>query len=189
MLSHLTPEGFDYFFRNGGRTLFRQFQVEIPVVLALNGPARIHTEFFFGADIVLVSEGATISDTNHLSVGYAIGASGIAWEYLAGPMRARRLIFGFEEMTAAETSAAGLACEVLPQAELMPRARALALELSRLPLATSRALRLAFHQGERLAYARDYAPGAGLLGLSLLDRTAPPTPTAPHREPGLRGAA
>lgn len=99
-----------------------------PVVTAINGMvAGGGLHFIGGSDINICSDNATFFDT-HVAVGKV---SGLETVELLGriPFDAvakLALLGGSERMSAEEARAVGLVSEVVPQEELMPRARQLA---------------------------------------------------------------
>ncbi|WP_287042020.1 enoyl-CoA hydratase/isomerase family protein [Mycobacterium sp.] len=133
VLGHMHPADGDYFYENGRRTLLRQFRIPVPIVLAVNGPALVHAEFFLGADVVLAADTASFADTNHLPIGVAIGGSGILWESVLRSARAKDFIFGQRALTASQALDLGVVNEVLPADQLHDRALEHARRLAALP--------------------------------------------------------
>ncbi|MDA7415974.1 enoyl-CoA hydratase-related protein [Xenophilus arseniciresistens] len=103
----------------------------VPVVSALNGPLGGG-----GIGLALLADIVLAADTAKLRGGYAsIGLSpdvGASWALtrLAGPMRAKQILFSARAFSAQECLAFGLYAQVLPPDELMPAALALATELA-----------------------------------------------------------
>jgi enoyl-CoA hydratase len=101
--------------------------VRKPVIAAVNGPAITGGfELALGADFILASERAFFGDT-HARVGVFPG--GGMTVYLAqavGVRRARQLSYTGELIDAVEALRLGLANEVLPHDDLLPRAREVA---------------------------------------------------------------
>ena len=50
-----TPRGYDKIYREGRKVLMNILDIEAPLIAAVNGPARLHTEFVLLADIVLAT--------------------------------------------------------------------------------------------------------------------------------------
>jgi enoyl-CoA hydratase/carnithine racemase len=99
-----------------------------PVITAVNGMVvggGLH--FIADSDLILCSENATFFDT-HVKVGLIAGLEpvGLARRIPFEAVMRMALLGGSERMTAEEAKAVGLVGEVVPQAELMPRARELA---------------------------------------------------------------
>lgn len=114
------------------------FGIDIPTIAAINGPAIAHTEFALLCDITLAAETATITDP-HLPSGVAAGdGQQLTLQELIGTKRAAYRMFTGEPILAAEALAIGLVNEVLPAAELLPRAWELARTIMRSPRAARR---------------------------------------------------
>lgn len=99
-----------------------------PVVTAVNGMVvggGLH--FVADSDLVVCAEHATFFDT-HVRVGLIAGLEpvGLARRIPLEAVLRLALLGGSERMTARQALALGLVGEVLPAAEVMPRARALA---------------------------------------------------------------
>jgi enoyl-CoA hydratase len=101
--------------------------VSKPVIAAVNGPAITGgLELALGCDFIIASERAYFGDT-HARVGVFPG--GGMTVYLAeaiGVRRARQLSYTGELVDAREALRLGLANEVVPHGELLPRAREIA---------------------------------------------------------------
>ncbi len=125
----------------------------VPVVAAVNGPALIHAEIAVLSDIVLAAEHAEFADLAHIPGG-AVPGDGVhtVWPMLLGPNRGRYFLLTGERIGADEARRLGVVGEVLPAADLMPRARELAHQLARLPAPTLRYTRrlLVRHLQQRL---------------------------------------
>ena len=103
-----------------------------PVITAVNGMAvggGLH--FVADSDLVIAAEHATFFDT-HVKVGLVAGLEpvGLARRIPLEATLRMALLGGSERLSAAEAKAIGLVGEVLPAAELMPRARELAAKIA-----------------------------------------------------------
>jgi enoyl-CoA hydratase len=98
-----------------------------PVIAAVNGPAVTGgLELVLNCDIVLASEKAVFADT-HARVGVMPGwGLTVLLPQAVGRSLARQMSLTGDFITAAQACAAGLASEVVPHAELLPRAKAVA---------------------------------------------------------------
>jgi enoyl-CoA hydratase/carnithine racemase len=47
--------GFDKFYREGKKVLMNILDIEVPMIAALNGPVRLHSEYALLADVVLAT--------------------------------------------------------------------------------------------------------------------------------------
>ncbi len=98
-----------------------------PLIAAVNGPAMTGgLELALGCDFILASEQARFGDT-HLKIG-ALSGSGMnsRLPHAVGLRWAKQMVLTCQPLDAATALRIGLANEVLPHAELLPRARALA---------------------------------------------------------------
>jgi len=103
-----------------------------PVITAVNGMAcggGLH--FVADSDLVVAADTATFFDT-HVRVGLVAGLEpvGLTRRMPLEAVLRMALLGGAERMSAEQALALGLVGEVLPQAEVMPRARALAAMIS-----------------------------------------------------------
>ena len=117
------------------RTLFRQMfkalrDVPQPMIAAVHGFALGGgTELAMLADFVVASEDAQFGLTE-TSLGIIPGGGGTqSLPRLIGRNKAKELIFSARRISAAEAHALGLVNHVVPRAELLARARALAEEI------------------------------------------------------------
>ena len=109
--------------------------IPVPVIGAVNGPATLHAELAVLSDIVLAADHAEFADLAHGIHGVVPGDGvHVVWPMLLGPNRGRYFLLTGERIGAAEAKALGVVGEVMPQAELMPRARELAEGLARHPI-------------------------------------------------------
>jgi len=131
-----TPEGSDDYSDEairdgGGRVTLRIYESLKPVIAAINGPAvGIGATMLLPMDIRLASEEARI--------GFVFARRGIVMEAcsswflprLVGMQQAADWVYSGRVFPAAEALKGGLVKEVLPGAELLPRARAIAREIA-----------------------------------------------------------
>jgi len=120
------------------------FAMDKPTICALNGAAAGYgLDTALGCDIRIMAEGAKLAAA-FVKRG-VVPESGGTWllPRLVGWSKAAELIFTGRTLSAAESLALGLASEVVPADELMPRARAIAAEIAaNAPLAVQSAKRL-----------------------------------------------
>ncbi len=119
-------------------TAFLHEGFDKPVIVAVNGMclgAGLH--FVADADLVLAAEHATFFDT-HVRVGqvFALEAIGLLRRMPFGEVMRMMLVSGTERMDATTAHRLGLVSEVLPSADLLPRARALAATIAEFSPAT-----------------------------------------------------
>ena len=129
------------------RLLDNLLNIDVPVIGAVNGPARIHAELVVLSDIVLASETATFQDAPHFPNGVVAGDGvHIVWPLLLGPNRGRYFLLTGQEISAEEALQLDVVGEVLPADQLLPRARELAHQLADKPTTTLRYTRVALTQ-------------------------------------------
>ena len=134
-----------------------------PVITAVNGMVNgggLH--FIADSDLVIAAEHATFFDT-HVKVGLlsALEPVGLARRIPLEAVLRMSLLGGSERMTAAEAKQLGLVGEVLPAAQLLPRARELAAKIAQhSPAALARTKRVIWesldrglHEGLRNAWS------------------------------------
>jgi enoyl-CoA hydratase/carnithine racemase len=129
-----------------------QNRVWKPVICAVNGMAvggGLH--FVADSDIVLAADTASFFDT-HVKVGLVAGLEPVTLARKMPLEAVLRLALsgGAERLDAARAHTLGLVGEVLPAAELLPRARSLAAEIARhSPAALARTKRAIWEGAER----------------------------------------
>ncbi|WP_280276666.1 enoyl-CoA hydratase/isomerase family protein [Nocardia wallacei] len=102
--------------------------IQVPVIAAVNGPARRHCEIPLFSDIIIASDTASFEDSGHFEFeDMAPGDGSHIWTtMLLGINRARSYMLSGEAITAAEALRWGLVKEVLPQDQVLDRAREIA---------------------------------------------------------------
>lgn len=108
--------------------------IPVPVISAVNGPCLIHSEIPVMADIVLAAEHAEFADTTHAPQRMVPGdGTQFIWPILLGLNRGRYFLLTGQRLSAQDAFRLGVVNEVLPAAELLPRAQALAHKLAETP--------------------------------------------------------
>lgn len=114
------------------------FGIDIPTIAAINGPSLAHTEFALLCDITLAAETPTIMDPHFLtSVAPGDGLQ-LCLQELLGAKRAAYYLYTSAPIDARTALDLGLVNEVLPPADLVPRAWEIAEPIMRRPRATRR---------------------------------------------------
>jgi enoyl-CoA hydratase/carnithine racemase len=128
--------------RTGHQMLTALLDIEVPVIGVVNGPALSHSELVVMSDAVLAADHATFRDATHFVAGIPPGdGMHTIWTTLLGTNRGRYFLMTGQTLTAAEAAAYGVVAEVLPSADLMPRAHELARSWAALPELTLRGTR------------------------------------------------
>ncbi|MFT7600569.1 MAG: enoyl-CoA hydratase/carnithine racemase [Acidimicrobiales bacterium] len=111
----------------GKRLVMNFLDIDVPVIAAVNGPARAHSELAILADVVLAADHAVFSDRPHFTNGLVPGDSmQIIWPLLLGHNRGRHFLLTGQEITAQQAMDLGVVGEVLPADALMDRAKEIA---------------------------------------------------------------
>jgi enoyl-CoA hydratase/carnithine racemase len=131
----LTPGGVYHVFRNARRLVNAMLDIEVPVIAAVNGPAKRHADLALTCDIVIAADDATFEDTAHFHNGGIVPGDGINVIYtmLLGLNRARYLMLMGQVLGAQEAKDLGLVAELVPREKLLPRAWEIATRLSARP--------------------------------------------------------
>ena len=64
-----TPQGYDKIYREGKKVLMNILDIEVPLIAAVNGPVRLHSEYILLADIVLATPSTVFQDKPHFEFG------------------------------------------------------------------------------------------------------------------------
>ena len=152
--------------------LFRS-DIEVPVIAAINGPARIHPEIPVLADIVIASDTALFQDAPHFMSGIVPGdGAHVVWPHLLGPNRGRYFLIMGQEIGAAQALDWGVVSEVVAPDALLPRAMEIARMIAAKPMLTRRYTRVALTQRYKRLMHEGLSLGLGLEALAATD--APP---------------
>ena len=68
-----TPRGYDKIYREGRKVLMNILDIEAPLIAAVNGPVRLHSEFVLLADIILATPSTVFQDKPHFAFGIVPG--------------------------------------------------------------------------------------------------------------------
>jgi enoyl-CoA hydratase/carnithine racemase len=118
----------------GKRILTNMFEVEQPIIGAVNGDAiGMGCTLAFSCDIIIASERARFADT-HVKVGLVAGDGGVLnFPLMMGIHRAKEYLLTGDMFPANEAHRLGWINYCVPQAEVMPKAREIALRLANGP--------------------------------------------------------
>jgi enoyl-CoA hydratase len=133
--SYEDPEHRRISLRGAKRLMDAMAEFPKPLVAAVNGAAvGLGCNVALGADIVLIAESAFMADT-HVSIGLVCGDGGAAtWPLFMGLLKAKELLLTGDRISSADAVAIGLANRVVPDAELLNEAMALAQRLAAQPV-------------------------------------------------------
>jgi len=142
-----TPAAWDHTYWDGKHLLMNLLDIEVPMISAINGPVNRHGEIPLLSDIVLASETTTFQDTAHFQGGLVPGDGvHIVFPLLMGTNRGRYFLLTGQKLSAAESKTLGLVSEVLPKADVLPRAWTLARQLMQRPVLRRRYARVLLTQ-------------------------------------------
>jgi enoyl-CoA hydratase/carnithine racemase len=163
-----------------GRRLHQHmFEIEVPLIAAVNGPAYRHSEIPLLCDIVLADTSAVFGDPAHFNAGLTPGDGiGIVYSMLLGPNRARYLMLTGQLLDAVQAEKWGLVNEVLEPDALLPRAWELARSLARRQPMLLRHTRLIMTHELRRRLGEFVGYGLSLEALASVDAVAKDLQTA-----------
>ncbi len=153
--SYEDPVHRDASMRGAQRLLDAMLDCPLPMIAAVNGPAiGLGCSVATSCDIVLIAESTFMADT-HVSIGLVAGDGGaVQWPMLMKMLQAKYYLLTGERIPAAQCVELGLATKVVPDADLMTEAKALAHRLAAMPTQamreTKRAVNLHLQQASRL---------------------------------------
>ena len=167
------PAEWDHTFFDGRKLLASLLDIEVPVISAINGPARIHPEIPVMADIVIASDTALFQDAPHFIGGIVPGdGAHVVWTHVLGPNKGRYFLLTGEELGAQEALARGVVGEVLPQARVLDRALEIAATFAGKTDLALRYSRVVLTQRYKRLMAEGLSLGLGLEALAAIDLLA-----------------
>jgi enoyl-CoA hydratase/carnithine racemase len=165
-----TPQGYDKIYREGRKVLMNILDIETPLIAAVNGPARLHSEYILLADIVLATPSTVFQDKPHFEFGIVPGDGvHLLWQEVIGSVRGRYFILTRQELDAETAKEWGAVNEIVPSNELLPRAREIAEGLAKLPPLTTKYTRITLTQKLRRIIDEGVTLGLALEGISAAD--------------------
>ena len=177
-MESISPEGFDFFsprgydkiYREGKKILMNILDIEVPLIAAVNGPARLHSEYILLADIVLATPSTVFQDKPHFEFGIVPGDGvNLLWQEAIGTIRGRYFILTRQELDAETAKEWGAVNEIIPADKLLARAHEIAEGLAKLPPLTTRYTRIALTQKLRRIIDEGVGYGLALEGISAAD--------------------
>ena len=174
-MESISPEGFDFFspvgydkiYREGKKVLMNILDVEVPLIAAVNGPVRLHSEYILLADIVLATPFTVFQDKPHFEFGIVPGDGvNLLWPEVIGSIRGRYFLLTRQELGAETAKEWGAVNEIVPADKLLGRAREIAEGLAKLPPLTTRYTRIALTQKLRRIVDEGVGYSLALEGIS-----------------------
>jgi enoyl-CoA hydratase/carnithine racemase len=152
----------------GDRLLRNLLDIEVPVIAAVNGPARVHAELALVSDIVVASQTAVFGDRAHLRNGTIPGDGvHVIWPMLIGQNRARHMLWTEREFSADEALALGLVGEVVSPDAVLERAWEHARRIAAMPRLTVRYTRALLTRPFKKALLDELSLGMALEGIGM----------------------
>ena len=175
------PEDWDVIASNGKRLRRNLLAIEVPMIAAVNGPARIHSELALMCDIVIASDTALFQDTGHFINGLVPGDFvQTVYTHLLGMNRGRYFLYMGQIIDAAEALQLGLVSEVMGQSELLSRAHEIARHIMKQPRMVRRHTRASAIDILRRLHADHHDLGLCLEALGIWGAFyRPPSPLQP----------
>ena len=165
-----SPRGYDKIYREGKKVLMNILDIEVPLITAVNGPVRLHSEYILLADIVLATPSTVFQDKPHFEFGIVSGDGvHLLWQEAIGTVRGRYFILTRQELDAQTARDWGAVNEILPADRLLPRAREIAEGLAKLPPLATSYTRIAMTQKLRRIIDEGVGYGLALEGISAAD--------------------
>lgn len=160
------PSVWSHIYWEGKALLENLLAIDVPMIAAINGPARVHSEIALLCDIVIASSDTVFQD-RHLQWGLVPGDGMHAmWTHILGANRGRYFLLTHQELPAQRALEHGVVSEVLPREALMPRARTLAQQLMQNNPISLRYTRACFSRPWKRLLADELSHGLALEGLS-----------------------
>ena len=165
-----SPQGYDKIYREGKKVLMNILDIEVPMIAAVNGPARLHSEYILLCDIVLATPSTVFQDKPHFELGIASGDGvNLLWQEAIGTVRGRYFILTRQELDAETAKDWGAVNEIVPADKLLVRAREIAEGLAKLPPLATHYTRIALTQKLRRIIDEGVGYGLALEGISAAD--------------------
>ena len=177
-MESISPEGFDFFspqgydkiYREGKKVLMNILDIEVPLIAAVNGPVRLHSEYILLADIVLATPSTVFQDKPHFELGIVPGDGvHLLWPEVIGSVRGRYFLLTRQELPSQTAKDWGVVNEIVAPEKLLSRARDIAEGLAKLPPLTTRYTRIALTQKLRRIIDEGVGYGLALEGISAAD--------------------
>src|SRR5437763_9338943 len=165
-----TPRGYDKIFREGKKVLMNLLDIEVPMIAAVNGPVRLHSEDILLDDIIVATPATVFQDKPHFEFGIVPGDGvNLLWPEVIGSIRGRYFILTRQVLDAHTAKAWGVVNEIVPADRLLARAHEIADAIAALPPLTSRYTRIALTQKLRRIIDEGLGYSLALEGISAAD--------------------
>jgi enoyl-CoA hydratase len=144
---HATRDELDVLFTEARKVIVDFLEVEQPIIAAVNGPATgLGATLALFSDVIFASVEARIGDP-HVRIGVVAGDGGaIIWPWLVGAARAKEFLMTGDLLTAEDAHRIGLVNHVVPAADLLDKAFALAERLANGPIQAIRGTKISVNK-------------------------------------------
>lgn len=167
------PVEWDHTFYDGRKLLANLLDIEVPIICAVNGPARFHPEIPVLSDIVVASDTAVFQDAPHFMGGIVPGdGAHVVWTHLLGPNRGRYFLMMGQEINASQALDYGIVGEVLPKEQILDRAMEIARKFAGNTDLTLRYTRVSLTQRYKRLMDEGLSLGLSLESLAAIDLLA-----------------
>jgi enoyl-CoA hydratase/carnithine racemase len=167
--SMYSPLIYHKLWRAGVEHIKRLLDIPVPVIAAVNGPARMHPEVALLSDIVIATPTAEFQDLPHFPEQIVPGdGMNVVMPMLMGKLRGSYFLFTGQKVGAAEAKDMGLINEIVEPERLLPRAYELAQILLRQPAHNLRYLRFLMTQHIKRRMHDEVPLGIAVEGLATL---------------------
>jgi enoyl-CoA hydratase/carnithine racemase len=147
----------------GYQLLHNMLEIQVPMVAAINGPCPIHTELPIMCDVVVAADDVWFEDRPHFPMGVVPGdGMHVIWPLVVGQNRARYFLTADIRLSAQELKDWGAVNEVVPKADVLDRAMAIARTIAQKPPLTRKFTRHLLTQPFRKAVVEELNHGLAL---------------------------
>jgi enoyl-CoA hydratase/carnithine racemase len=162
----MTPQHWDVIYSEGQRLISGFLSIPVPVIVAVNGPALVHSELAVLGDLTFAAPEAILQDS-HFKRGLVPGDGvHIVWPALLGPNRGRKFLLMGGSLDAQEALRLGLISDILPRDQLVSHALETGGELAKQSDLVRRYTRALLTRNLRAAVDADLPMGLALEGLA-----------------------
>ena len=184
------PQELEHLRRDAKQLIWDLLDVEIPIVVALNGPAiGLGASIALLSDIIFMAKTATLADP-HVRLGIVAGDGGtVIWPLVLGPARAKEFLMTGDPVSAEEAYRMGLVNHIVDADEIESASLAFAQRLARgAPLAvryTKQAVNKLVKDALNMTY--DFSTALELVTFQSEDHQEALSAVAEKRPPHFKG--
>jgi enoyl-CoA hydratase/carnithine racemase len=140
--------------------------IEVPVIIAVNGPAIIHSELAALGDVVIATPDAVWQDS-HYTRGMVPGDGGhVVWPELLGTNRGRYFLYMGVPLGAEEALRIGVIAEIVDRPGLLERAHEIAAQIAKQNDVVRRYTRIVLTRRMRSLVEAELSHGLALEGIA-----------------------